>query len=308
VEVIITQPNQTYFMNMISSSLSSLTVAARAVAGSPGPSKDCVVVLDPTASDAMHLQGSFTVNASSCNVVVDSNSSDALHFTGGGGTLNALSVSVVGQASGQTGDSTPPPTDGVAPVSNPLKNITGPTVPASCTFTSSATSVTNGNAAATAGGVVCFTNAAGVTLSSVTLSPATYVFENGVTLSGAVTGLGVTLDLYGGDLGITSGTTLDLVAPTSGTYNGIVLMDLQAAGTQLTFQKGNATGTFTGIIYAPHAELYLQDSGGDKSGGVVLTTDLVVGTLYDKTATLTITDYSAQNPTTTPLRAASLVE
>jgi Flp pilus assembly protein TadG len=305
VEVIITQANPTFFMNIFN--INSVTVPARAVAGTPSPSQDCVTVLNPSASGAMTLQGSFDVAASKCNVVVDSSSSDALQFTGAGGTLTARSVSVVGGDGGQTGDSTPPPVTGIAPVSDPLQ-LTGPAVPGSCTYTSSATSITNGNAAATAGGVVCFTNTSGVTLTNLTLSPATYVFEHGVTLSGAVTGLGVTLDVYGGDLGITTGTILNLVAPTSGTYNGIVLMDLQSNSTLLTFQIGNSTGTMTGIIYAPHAEFYMNDSGGDSKGGLVLTTNLIVGTFFDKTSSITIYSYNAANPTTTPLRAVSLVE
>ena len=104
---------------------STVNVSARAVAGSPGASNSCVYILDPTASDAMELQGSFDVTAPNCGVVADSNASDALQLTGGGGTLTAGSVSVVGGDGGQTGDSTPAPVTGATPVSDPL-NITGP--------------------------------------------------------------------------------------------------------------------------------------------------------------------------------------
>jgi hypothetical protein len=85
-------------------------------------------------------------------------------------------------------------------------------------------------------------------------------------------------------------------------------MDPQSGG-RLTFQIGNACGSMTGIIYAPKQEFYMNDSGGDaKCGGLNLTTDLVVGTLFDKTATLTITPFSATHPTLTPLLVVSLVE
>jgi len=307
VEVIISQPNKTFFMKVLNSAFSSLGVSARAVAGAPNPSSDCIYVLDPSASQAMKLQGSFDVSAPKCGIVVDSKASDALQFTGGGGTLTAGSIGVVGGDGGQTGDSSPPPVTGIVPVSDPFKGEYT-TAPA-CTFTSSATSVKAGDAAATVGGVVCFTKA--VTLNGpLILASGTYVFNNGVTLGGAITSGagGTTFDIAGGDLSINTGTTLNLFAPTSGTYNGIVLMDLQPSGTQLTLQKGNASGSMTGIIYAPYALFFLNDSGGDKSGGLALTADLVVGTLYDKTATLTVNSYSAANPYTTPLRAVSLVE
>lgn len=304
VEVIITQANPTFFMNIFN--INSVTVAARAVAGTPSPSYDCVYILDPHASDAMDLQGSFDVSAPNCGVVIDSDSPSALDFTGKAGTLTAGSVSVVGPGSG-CGDSTPCPVYNAVPISDPFygKFDTTPV----CTYTTSATLVKAGDAAATAGGVVCFTNA--VTLNGpLTLASGTYVFNKGVTLGGAITSGagGTTFDIPTGGLNVNTGTVLDLVAPTSGTYNGVVLMEPPPNNNMLQFQKGNATGSMTGIIYMPDAEFYMQDSGGDKSGGLNLTTDLIVGTLFDKTATLSIASYSAANPTTSPLRAVSLVE
>lgn len=317
VEVIISQPSQTFFMRAFSlwtggNKFAKVPVAARAVAGTPGPSNACVYILDPTADDALDLQGSFTVTAANCGIVVDSNASDALNFTGGGGTLTAGSVSVVGGDSGHTGDSTPAPVTGATPVNNPLPNLTGPIPPAGCTYTSSATSVASGNPSISAGGVICYTKA--VSMSNVTLAPGIYVFENGVTLGGTITsgttGVpgGTTLDVYGGSFNLNTGTTLAVTPPTSGSLEGVVLMQPASNSNEIQIQKGDSFGSLSGIIYAPTAELYLQDSGGDKSGGVTLNTDLIVGTLFDKTATLTINSYSQSNPTLTPLKAVSLVE
>lgn len=305
VEVIVTEPNPTIFMSMFG--FTSMTVGARAVAGTPGASQGCVYVLDPSSSDAMELQGSFDVSASHCGVIVDSNASDALQFTGAGGSLTAGSVSVVGGDGGQTGDSTPTPVTGAAPANDPI-NISGPVPPGGCNTTSSATSLSGTITGPGAGSSLCFTNA--VTMSSVTLGAGIYVFENGVTTTGDITSGtgGTTLDIYSGALTMNTGTVLDLVAPTSGPTNGIAIMEPTSNSSQITIQKGNATGSLTGIIYAPSATLYLQDSGGDSSGGISLTTDLVVDKLFDKTATLTITSYSAANSTTTPLRAVALVE
>jgi Flp pilus assembly protein TadG len=301
VEVIITQANPTFFMNIFN--INSATVAARAVAGTPGFSNDCLYVLDPAAPDALELQGNFTLSTPNCGVIVDSSSPDALQFTGGAGTLTAGSVAVVGGAGGHTGDSTPAPVTGVAPVSDPFQGKYSD--PAVCTYTTSVTSVKAGDAAATVGGVVCFTNA--VTLNGpLTLASGTYVFENSVTLGGAITSGagGTTFDLASGGLSINTNTTLNLVAPTSGYYNGVVLMEPPPNSSELAFQKGNSTGSLTGIIYAPDAELFLQDN----AGGLAITSDVIVGTLYNKTSTLTIASYSAANPTTTPLKAVSLVE
>jgi hypothetical protein len=292
VEVIIEQPNPTVFMRMFNRD--SLSVAARAVGGTPLPTKTCVYVLSPTGADAMQLSGSFDVSVSHCGVVVDSSDPDALQFTGSSGYLSASSVSVVGGDGGQTGDSSPTPVTR-APAQNDPIRMSGPVPPGRCTQSSTATSLTGTIAGPGTGEALCFTNP--VSMSDVTTS--------GTINSG--TG-GTTLDIYSGALTMNSGTVLDLVAPTSGDTNGIALMEPSSNSSAITIQKGNVTGSLTGIIYAPAAELYLQDSGGDKSGGISLTTDLIINKLVDQTATLTVNSYSAANPTTTPLRAVALVE
>ena len=309
IEVIISNPSPTFFLGMISHS-SSVGVTARAVAGSPGPSADCVYVLNPTASGAMLLEGSFNVSANHCGVVVDSNSGDALQFTGGAGTLIAGSVSVVGGDGGQTGDSTPTPITHSSPVSDPIR-ITGPT-PTNGQCTSTNTTTTTLTATVPGPGQsnsVCYTKA--ISLNNVTLGNGIYVFENGVTTSGNVTTTvtpaygGATLDIENGSFNVNTGTVLNITAPWVGATNGIALMEPATNSNTITIQKGNASGSLTGIIYAPSAQLYLQDSGG--GAGLTLTTDLIVDQLFDKTATLTINSYSATNPTT-PLRAVTLVE
>jgi hypothetical protein len=335
-EAIVNEPSPTFFMRFLN--FGNVTVAARAVAGTPAASNACVIVLDPSAAQSMELQGSFTVSAPNCSIVVDSTNSDGLDFTGGGGTLSAGSVAVVGGAGGKTGDSTPSPVGGAAPMSDPI-NLTGPTPgnggcsvggdgfngvngvnssgvsgSESGTTDSSTTSLTGTvNGPGGAGKAICYTQA--VTINNATLGSGIYVFENGVTMSGTVTSGtgGTTIDVYGGNFSVSTGSTLGLVAPqSSGTAsyetNGIALMQPAANANQMQIQFGSSSGTLTGIIYAPSAQLYLQDSGGDKSGGVVLNTDLVVNQLFDKTATLTINNYTPTSATYAPLKQVSLVE
>ena len=305
VEAIVSQSQPTFFMKMFK--FASQTVAARAVAYNGGSSNGCVYVLNPTADDAMDLQGSFTVSALNCDIIVNSNSSSALNFTGGGGSLTAGSVVVVGGASGHTGDSTPAPVTGIAPESDPLANITPPT-PTGCTTPSGTLTGTISSG--------CYSAAAGkkgalgtLTLSNVILGSGTYVLEGNVTLDGSVTTAagGATLDIVNGALTENTNTTLNLVAPTTGAYSGIAIMEPAPNANLMLFDKGSSSGTIDGIIYAPDAELELHDSGGDKNGGLQLITDLIVNTLYDQTATFTITSYS-QTVTNSPLTKIALVE
>ncbi len=308
VEVIVSQSQPTFFMKIFSQS--SKTVGARAVAYNGASGTNCIYVLSPNAPQAMELQGSFDVSAPACGVIVDSNDPDALDFTGAGGTLTAGSVGVVGGDGGHTVDSTPAPVTGILAESDPLASVTPPD-PTKLTCTAGGT-LTGTIGPTVAGGIKCYSG--NVTLSNVTLNEGTYVFTGNVTLDGTVTSGtgGSTIDINSGTMSINTGTTLALVAPTPVTcsacgYNGIALMQPAGNSNQITIQKGDASGSVIGIIYAPSAQLYLQDSGGDKSGGLSLTTDLIVGTLFDKTATLSLQSYS-QAYSTSPINRVALVE
>ena len=304
-EAIVSQNQSTTFMNVFN--FASMNVAARAVATNSGSASCCVCVLSQSAPDAMDLQGSFDVTAPACGVMVDSNATDALQFTGGGGSLTAGSVGVVGGDGGQTGDSTPAPVTNIAQFSDPLGTVVAPN-PSTMTCTTPVGGILTGTISAG-----CYSAPAGgaITLDNATLNSGTYVFTGNVVLQGnveTVQGGGTTLDIATGALSeSTAGTYLDLVAPTSGPYNGIAIMEPAPNTNLMLFDFGYSSGLIDGIIYAPDAELELHDSGGDKVGGLQLITDLIVGTLYDQTATLSITNYSS-TVTTSPLTRVALVE
>lgn len=334
VEADISQPATTSlikaFMGLIhNNSFPAMTVAAKAVAVAAvgnGPG-GCIYVMDPKASGAMTLQGSFTVKAPDCSVDINSNSSDALQFTGAGGTLTAGSVGVVGGDGGQVGDSTPAPIKGISQISDPLAfrdlsaeagQITGKTPNLSCgayTGTIKMPSTPNltplggsGQINTVAGGTypsysaVCYTGT--VNMSGGTLPAGVYFFSNATVTLSNVTGTGVSfVFLSGSSLTVAPGANekVNLTAPTlnqptsadDNLWNGILFYQPPSNTSEMQLQIGSSSAQLTGIIYAPTAEFYLQDSGGDKSGGVSLTTNLIVGTLFDKTATMTMASYSA---------------
>lgn len=306
VEAIVSQKEPTFFMRIFGKTFQ--TVAARAVAYSGGGSTTCCIcVINGSAPDALDLQGSFDVTAPKCGVQVNSNSTAAtggaaLQFTGGGGSLTAGSVGVVGDDGGQTGDSTPTPVTGVAQISDPLGSLVAPT-PTGCTTPAGGTltGTISAGCYGTTGGTLTINNAV--------LGAGTYVLQGNVNLTGTVTSGagGTTLDIVNGALTEGTNTVLNLVAPTSGTYNGIAIMEPVPNANLMLFDFGSSSGTIDGIIYAPDAELELHDSGGDKNGGLTLITDLIVNTLSDKTATLSITSYSAVTPGS-PLTKTALVE
>jgi hypothetical protein len=262
-----------------------------------------------TASDTIHLQGSFNVDAPGCSVMDDSRAADALVFTGAGGTLTAGSVGVVGGATGATGDSTPAPQTGVAPVSDPLASSIHPPTYGGC-----APPPTSGKwGPAAAGGIVCYSGNIKIN-SIVNMSAGTYVFTGNLDFTGhgTLNGTGVTLYFAGpnGQLGGpgNGNTTINLTAPTSGDYNGILIYQ-DPSDTKTGEFNGTPIENFTGIVYMPGAMFELSGNttfNGNSTTNLV--TDFIVNSFYDKgNAAVNLTNYSA-SAGNSPLKAVALVE
>src|SRR5271154_2978311 len=136
VEVIIAQPETTYFLRALG--YSSLTVSTRAVSGISN-SAGCIYALDPGAQNALSASNGVNIT-STCGIYVDSNNSQALDVIGGA-VIKTTGVGVVGGAAVNNGGSIENLSGGsltvsqnVAPLADPLAHITKPTV-GSCTYT-----------------------------------------------------------------------------------------------------------------------------------------------------------------------------
>ena len=264
-------------------------------------------------------------------------------------SLNSGWVSVNGGACKQVADSTPAPVvnTGIY-VADPLAATT--TIPDSSdcgTSDSTATISASYTPSSASGfnGIVCFPNTVTITgtgtIGSCTsstylhLGPAIYVFQKGVIFNGGCidSPSGVTLDLAGykqqggtdDSLNVTTNTQFNLTAPTtpltcnsgcgSNTTYGNENIVIEQSPTQnpngvININQGTTVGTITGIIYAPAAELYIQDQGAQSSTGTALTlkTDLVVGSFNDQAANVEITCIQCGGGTTTQLTKITLVE
>jgi hypothetical protein len=298
VEATVTKPHRTVFMGMFG--FSSVTVGARAVAGTPTTGQACIWLM-ANSGMALDLQGAYSILATSCGIYVNSPSSNALNVTGNGGILNASFLDVVGNSPPSHQTSPTPATINAAPRTSPWGNLTGPTPTSGCTTTdSTTTSISSTVAGPGLNSSICYTKA--VTLNGATLGAGTYMFEKGVTVSGTVTVNSGTLDIYSGTFN-QGNAILNVTAPTSGIYNGIAIMQPLTNTTQLQVQFGSSNQTLDGYIYAPGAEVYLQDNGGG-----IVATGIVAASMYDKASSIRIPSYDAAHPATTPNRVVTLVE
>jgi len=271
IEVIVTQKVATSFMGMLN--LNNVTVYGRAVGGL-GAAPYCVLALDSSAAKALQVTGSTSVSLPSCAVVTDSSASgsgsDAAMYDGSAsGSISAAEIDVVGTWGGN-GSVSPTPKTGVPYVYDPLSQLAAPTV-ASCPAGGVdkdasgtklkyplSTNITL-NPGTYCGGIQ-------ITGGTITFNAGTYVLDGGglkVSGGAALTGTGITFYNTGtangstkyDDISMTGSGTVTLSAPTSGTYEGILIFQdrtLATTGGNGDVIQGNQTGShLNGIIYVP---------------------------------------------------------
>jgi hypothetical protein len=266
VEVIINKAQPTFFMRAMG--ISTVNVAARSVAG-PENSPYCVYLLSPNASPSLNLLSLGTIQAS-CGLVVDSTSNSAIQdflvF------INDTSTGVVGGISGFNFLFTPTPVTGIAPIGDPLAALAQPT-PGSCLaggpFNFNV-GLHNLNPGTYCGGIQVAGSA------ELVLQPGTYILDGGgLSMVGAsiIQGTGGVTFFNTGNAAAYNATTnptgyapinmtgfqgVDLVAPTTGNYAGILFMQDR----NLSFGSGDSRynnnmgtgltiGTYQGTLYFP---------------------------------------------------------
>lgn len=308
VEVYISQPQPTFFMKMFG--VSSETVSTRAVAYE-GVSGACIYALNPSVSGAFVVNGSTSLEAN-CGILDDSNNSTAALVQNGGGCLVAKYIGVVGAFKNNSSClPTPTPQSGIAPFSDPLAFLQPPTV-GPCDHTS--TSITGGTTTLYPG-VYC----SGLSISggstNVTFSPGTYIINGGgMSISGGanVYGNGVTFYITGTSTSfkgvtIAGGSNSELIAPTSGTYNGVLFyQDRSIADSSSSDDSTIAGGSGTaveGTLYFPTTNLTYSGNSADSAYTI-----LVADTVKIANTTTIHDTYTVNQNGWSPIHSAVLTE
>jgi Flp pilus assembly protein TadG len=292
VEAIVTQSQPVSFMALFKRS--AMTVSARAVATS-GTTNGCIYTLGTTGTD-LSITGNSDISIATCGIINDSSSGSAMTLNGNV-TLNAQSIGIVGGYT-KAGNITltPTPVTGIVSTSDPLNFLQAPTVPHTCLTDPAYTG--NQNPTLSPG---CYAGLSGNGNINLTLSPGLYVINGAFNFSGNVTisGSGVTLDLLG-NTSLPGNVGLNLTAPTSGTYNGIVIFQPASNANALNL-NGNSGSTFQGIVYAPGAAVSLTGNSGSS-----IYADFIAKSL-NLVGNSTLNDYASINGNSV-LSAVKLVE
>ena len=218
----------------------------------------CIWVLDPLANSAFNEAGSGNVQAN-CGILVNSSGSAALNVQGSA-KLNVLSLKVVGGAVlSNNATVSPTPLTGMYPVEDPFKSLPAPDY-AGCDYTN----LQPHGTVTLSPGVYC----GGLKISSgstITFSPGNYILNGGglmvsssnATLTGSEVMFYNTSNGYSfGTITITGGATINLSAPRSGTYKGVLFFqDRNINSSANNGIGGGANETYTGSIYMPTASL-----------------------------------------------------
>lgn len=292
VEAVVSKPVTTFFAGALG--IPSVTVSARSEAGGGSPSY-CVVVLDPSASQALTMNGGSNLQAS-CGLIVDSSASSAAVFNSGVVVKTTILNIHGGDLNNGNNSLSPSPSTGAAVYSDPLSTLSKPTVGSCGTSTSSPYSGSQYQVTENSGqsyvfkpGVYC----GGIQINgnaTATFSPGTYIIKGSMTLNGgdSVSGSGVTFYFSSGSLTMNGASHANFTAPTTGTYAGILYYQ-DSSDSNSVILDGDSTSVWQGILYAPKAQLTLN--GGSNLAAY---TGIVVDTLMDNTANFTLgSDYSS---------------
>ena len=240
---------------------------ASAIAGPVGGGNPCLLTLGTTGSAALSVVGNSVVTASTCGIYINSNSPSALQITGNA-TVTARTIQVVGGYTATGNVNVSAISTGAAITADPFVSLPMPAF-SGCNFTNYNKSG-NGSLTLTPG-----TYCGGISLSgnyAVSFSPGMYVlYGGGISFTGniaSILGNGVTFYNSGNttsfpykSLNLAGNVALNLSAPTTGTYAGMLIMQ-DPMNSQPATLVGNTGATLAGNLYFPKNIVTLNGNTG----------------------------------------------
>ncbi|MCY1667598.1 TadG family pilus assembly protein [Rhizobium sp. SL86] len=217
----------------------------------------CILVLNPTRSDAFDVDPDAKIDAPECGVQVNSAARGALEL-GSRSIVNVKSIKVVGGVDkSPSAMVSPTPIVGASPMADPYLALTPP-ANNNC---GGVKTITNSTVTITATKAFC----SGLTISNatVTFSPGVYVIKGKFVLgtNAHIKGDGVLIYLegQGSDIFFYSGSSFNLKAPTAGLYAGMVLWsDRKNTADHDIYSKFGASAE--GTIYAPSSQVEFENN------------------------------------------------
>lgn len=253
-------------------------IRARAVAAVSGGSTACLLALSSNAPGAVTIGGSTDVTFEGCDVASNSSASDSFLMAGGASVLSTGCVNTVGGAVATAGltltdcdqirEQTPPARDPYADIAEPAQ--TGTCRSGSVGSNNSTTVVTASDTHAS--GVMSRRFCSGLTVSgTVEFSPGLYIVSGGtfqINSNAVVSGQDVTFYLAEDvDLRLNGSATMNLRAPATGPYAGILFFGSRSGTGVSHVFNGTANSVMSGAVYLPAGDISYSGNFNEASGG-----------------------------------------
>jgi Putative Flp pilus-assembly TadE/G-like len=273
VEVVLTRQGMLTFSSLFVSD-SGVTIQARAVGGIVPGKPICMLALDQDADEALYFSGTAKVDFN-CGIASNSASNSAIYLNGNA-KVEADSAQAYGYFPEYGGLTTSQPPQVYAPrLPDPYgpegRNLQAPSA-STCDYAS--ISLNNENRTLYPG---TYCDTLEIKNSTVTFAPGTYVIDNGnlniQTNNADVFGKGVTFILAGtspGIINLSANAKIELTAPSSGPYAGVLLFEDPKAPSHpgKHSANGGAGLKLNGAIYTPKRKI--EFSGGSGTSGQCL--------------------------------------
>lgn len=262
-----------------------VTVSVRSVALFQEPTTACLLALNQSGSETLAFSGAVDVRLSGCELMSNSIATDAVRLRGSA-RVEADCLNTVGAVS-QSGSGSQvilnecrAPREHVSRSTDPYEDVPFPGTMDPCFNLSANVNINLGvlNVSAGINGSRRFCN--GLNISGDTVfEPGVYIIDGGTfRLNGnsSISGTGVTFALTGGaDIRFNGDADINIVAPTTGPYAGLVIFgDPDDQSTDYLI-NGSATSMITGAIYAPRGSIDMRGNFSNPSGCLQLVADTI---------------------------------
>ncbi len=278
VEVLLTKTQARFFSAIIDSE--PVLIGARAVAKvTPSGNSACVLALAPTVQRAITVSGTTDVSLEGCDVASNSNASDSFYMATAQAKLRVGCVHTVGQA--QTNSyltllDCPAPNEFAPVVRDPYADILEPSTNIPCETDKNVSVFTPTYTSSNGVKAMKFCNGLDIN-KMVTFMPGLYIIDGGdFTLNGngtvssgdvGVTTEGATFYLTGSaTIKFNGNGSLNLQAPTSGPYSGILVFASRSQNGLSHEIQGNFGSTTQGAIYAPTSAISFSGNSKTTNG------------------------------------------
>ena len=268
VEVTLSEAVPRIFTAMFFNDTVPMSGRAVAVIGDARPA--CILALDPSADGAVTLSGTADAVLENCDIAANSVSPTAVDIQGSADLdtdcIAAVGgVSISGSANVSLNECNKP-AENTHEFTDPYAGTPEPALTAPCeaqnSFGGSPGSVYDIGPGRYCGGMDI--------RRTVNLDPGVYIIDGGgldINSSAVVRGSGVTFYLTNNaDISINGSADIQVSAPTSGAYSGIVVFADRDNDSSIQYKiNGNSDSFFSGAVYAPSGMIVMN--GSSTSGG-----------------------------------------